>query len=124
MTELKRCPFCGGEAETLTSLNGYVTCCISCDCIEIHGATVLLSIERWNTRADGWQPIETAPKDGTTILVSCADDGFGKVVCAAIWFYGEYDADTGWYLYEIAGDCLMGPIPTHWMPLPSPPKDS
>ena len=64
-----------------------------------------------------WKTIDSAPKDGTLILLfepgnkSIPDDvGF---VCAGIW-----DAEN-WY------DGVSGyPEPTHWMPLPSPPKET
>ena len=57
---------------------------------------------------DNWQPIETAPKDGTEILVVEPD---GEMYVAfwniyeSLWFYGV--------------DLC---VPTHWMPLPQPPQ--
>lgn len=53
----------------------------------------------------GWQPIETAPKDGGIILVW--DDGV-----ALAWWHeqGYWTEDEG-----------MISRPTHWMPLPKPP---
>lgn len=51
-----------------------------------------------------WQPIETAPKDGTVIDLWYPD--FGRL--ADQW----YDADDGWF---------VAPNPTHWMPIPEPP---
>jgi hypothetical protein len=51
-----------------------------------------------------WQPIETAPRDGTRVLVWGPHDPEPD-----IWFW---DKHTGW-----AGA-------THWMPLPAPPMDS
>lgn len=61
-----------------------------------------------------WQPIETAPKDGTLILVFPFD-----VVC---W---QITGDLGYWfadrVSEIDGDYLEE-YPTHWMPLPNPPS--
>jgi hypothetical protein len=66
-----------------------------------------------------WQPIETAPKDGKTILITngyWVDRGwFSKSVWLA-------PAKEGW-VTEDERDC--GQIHrdiTHWMPLPEPPK--
>ncbi|WP_409021373.1 DUF551 domain-containing protein [Dyadobacter sp. CY261] len=61
-----------------------------------------------------WQPIETAPKDGTEVL---GWDGVNRFTC-------RYKKWGNWDLlvcgsYAGDGDCF----PTHWMPLPSPPKD-
>ena len=61
-----------------------------------------------------WQPIETAPKDGTDVLV-VAD---GVVSEAEYW--GD---DRGWWLANTAPtDYIDSQVwPTHWMPLPPPP---
>lgn len=76
-----------------------------------------------------WQSIETARKDhGQWIL---AWDG--EEVQALCWIDcpDEYDSYTGWAygktrwggtLYE--GWNEFQRIPTHWMPLPPPPKDT
>lgn len=58
-----------------------------------------------------WQPIETAPKDGTRILTY--RQGYVENMAVA-WSY-----ELGWH--PVFGD--IWPNPTHWMPLPSPPKD-
>lgn len=65
----------------------------------------------------GWQPIETAPKDGTYIL---AWDGFGYgVVCWDPDLAGT-EAPSQWALYNrFATDAL---VPTHWQPLPASPN--
>ena len=58
-----------------------------------------------------WQPIETAPKDGTRVLV-CDTDVW--IACARYWPCNSYwieDAASGLKLNE----------PTHWMPAPPPP---
>ena len=60
-----------------------------------------------------WQPIETAPKDGTSVIIFV--DGLQIV---AFW------GCTGWELnaplFELFYPEIYGE-PTHWMPLPAPP---
>jgi len=58
-----------------------------------------------------WQPIETAPRDGTAVLVY--DDGFFQT---AAWYVGLRRA--GW---TNAADSWLGDV-THWMPIPDGPK--
>jgi hypothetical protein len=66
----------------------------------------------------GWQPIETAPKDGTTILV-CGHACEGYYVADVKWVFGE------WCLFDPCDDTHSYPSydHTHWMPLPAPPCD-
>ena len=90
-----------------------------------------------------WQSIETAPKNGSPLLVW---DGFSVLVASYMepdsfedWWetvggededpdhegYEEYldRANDGWIAYEpYCGDeCYLEP--THWMHMPSPPKE-
>lgn len=71
-----------------------------------------------------WQPIETAPKDGTPILLSCVRDRTGKRCVALAWWDGGMWADA---MYWSDADQQFS-IPlfvsntTHWMPLPTPPN--
>ena len=62
--------------------------------------------------ANGWMPIETAPKDGTQILTFSPH---GTVICEWLpaGYFREGDAAC-WF-----------PIvnPTHWQPLPEPPVE-
>lgn len=62
-----------------------------------------------------WQPIETAPRDGTWILLQAK----GSVIpVIARWGIGEIGKDC-W----VDGDfspCPYAPKATHWMPLPEP----
>jgi hypothetical protein len=59
--------------------------------------------------AQQWQPIETAPLDGTQILVRCC--GEGRI--------GFWD---GYHWLTVPGRYAMTQIPpTHWMPFPDPP---
>lgn len=62
-----------------------------------------------------WQPIETAPRDGTDILVA-TQSYLGGVVMAA-WDKGRRQ-EMAWM--DMYGDAY--PDATHWMPLPPPPK--
>lgn len=60
-----------------------------------------------------WQPIETAPRDGTRVLL-CGDPGNPEVVIGANW------NDI------VTPNCFHVPgwgywWPTHWRPLPAPP---
>jgi hypothetical protein len=57
-----------------------------------------------------WQPIETAPKEPVEILVW---DGHEHKIA---WWGGS----NGW----IFGDDWIRCHPTHWQPLPAPPKSS
>ena len=65
-----------------------------------------------------WQPIETAPKDGTDMLVMT-----GETMHVVRWIniHGDFD-------YWAVDDNKHGPFtlrgkaPTHWLPLPETPK--
>jgi len=71
--------------------------------------------------AQQWQPIETAPKDGTAILVY--DEGAALVTWEVYRRHQEEHAD--WCLMDSWQDEQGGYStvnhPTHWMPLPEPP---
>ena len=56
-----------------------------------------------------WQPIETAPRDGTELLLYQQEAG----IQVSWWGHDPDNQDTGW-----VGSV---PEPTHWMPLPEPP---
>lgn len=79
---------------------------------------------------DAWQPIETAPKDGITILVWCKYADAPMVGSFKDYGRGErfypstegYEVGCGAYCY---GGSVQGERenePTHWMPLPEAPK--
>lgn len=59
-----------------------------------------------------WQPIETAPKDGTDILLSGPHSNHGWVIKSARFWIGSWWSN---------GNRGIGPDPSHWMPLPAPP---
>lgn len=57
-----------------------------------------------------WRPIDSAPKDGTWILANCGYP-LPDVLC-----WGHYDLPDAW------SDGERAYSPTHWMPIPEPPK--
>jgi hypothetical protein len=74
-----------------------------------------------------WQPIETAPKDGTAILICANELGmivFGQRIAVAK-FHTEHDLEHGKVLdFVVAdeGERRHVRFATHWMPLPPEPK--
>jgi hypothetical protein len=69
-----------------------------------------------------WQPIETAPKDGTAILIWPAQSALtGSTECMIISYVVRWhDWKESWI--EASGEEYDTFYPTHWMPLPPPPK--
>jgi len=67
-----------------------------------------------------WQSIETAPKDGSEILLGTPDDVFAGFYHDGSQNYWHF---AGWYA-EMARGNLLTTKPcrvTHWMPLPEVP---
>lgn len=83
----------------------------------------------------GWQPIESAPKDGTPVDLWCANSEFPNRVTDAQW---RKPTESEWFVHGGDGmktadaqwlDPLGWPMtgddaPTHWQPLPPPPAAS
>lgn len=67
-----------------------------------------------------WQPIDTAPRDGTTVDVWCqySDGSSGRIVDCCFkdgrWVRLVGTRDAYWINYIVP--------PTHWQPLPPPPE--
>lgn len=70
-----------------------------------------------------WQRIETAPKDGTAILVCYANnyDTNGFLPVAVRWRAFHPNAAGKEEFRDSRGHKIIAI--THWMPLPDPPKD-
>jgi hypothetical protein len=72
-----------------------------------------------NEGAAGWRPIETAPRDGTRVLLWPVN---------SLIRIGQYKQDTprlkrpGWYFHGTSGSLRCDP--TIWMPIPPLPKES
>lgn len=73
-----------------------------------------------------WQPIETAPKDGTEILVRLVRAGCPRhlVVHHCDFVEDHPPIDSAWYFWTGYQFAPVQSQPTHWMPLPDPPKRS
>ena len=68
--------------------------------------------------ADAWRDIETAPRDGTELLL-INDDGIQVV---GRWSKHNHVPLYGWIRQiELYGEEVDGFDPTHWQPLPAPP---
>lgn len=70
-----------------------------------------------------WQPIETAPKDGTAILLS-NERGAWMAKYDPVYPSG-YRPENPWFSLMLNHDHMRKGkpyAPTHWMPLPTPPK--
>ena len=75
-----------------------------------------------------WQPISTAPKDGTRILVFDVSEHYGdepkgtNITVVRYVSYSKKDyRSPGGYWDSPYGPCRADNA-THWMPLPNPPE--
>lgn len=98
-----------------------LTCCLPVGHKQNHrgerpGVSVQWPIERPETPTVGtWQPMETAPKDGTWFLACATAPGWGAT--RVVRFAHPDDR------LPIHGEGNLWPSPpTHWMPLPDAPK--
>jgi len=72
-----------------------------------------------------WQPIETAPKDATSVLIYLPKGR--RPVCEAFWATPWEDApeDQCFWMTPMGlagrGYTILPKAVTHWMPLPPPP---
>lgn len=83
--------------------------------------------------AEGWQPIETAPKDGRTLLLGYPNSLGKWRTTRGQWMSDDYivenweepdNGDPGWFETSVEADDVpncWGIEPTHWMPLPAAP---
>lgn len=76
----------------------------------------------------GWQPIETAPNDGTEIIITN-----GYEVCTGKYHWSNVTNYAPFFVQSVNGElrnqgynCKVEPVyfyePTHWMPLPEKPN--
>ena len=73
----------------------------------------------------GWQPIETAPKDGAYVLLSNQEAGGSWVGHFQQFAASGFRFDDPWHSMMLnhwhLPNKAKGSAPTHWMPLPPPP---
>lgn len=65
---------------------------------------------------DGWESMDSAPKDGTRILGWDESNRGYPAECEVVWWVGRHGED-----WRGIGDC--DPHPTKWRPLPPPPTE-
>jgi len=82
-----------------------------------------------------WLPIETAPKDGTEILLYRGDGGvlLGRWIApdaflteselSALVLGGVDTDEEDWFGADFVSGYRFDEPPTHWMPLPAPPQE-
>lgn len=94
---------------------------------------VTRAYERGLTEGMAWQPIETAPKDGTRILVARIDDEVGvdeievtEWCVMENWRWELIEADTYRKVYSEPTEFWNGNghRATHWMALPPAPRSA
>lgn len=94
----------------------------------------LISLAKAEALAEGWQPIETAPKDGTEVLLH--GDGrttYGQWVAPSkmprLHYQDGFAPEEVWDEFDPHWASWDGGFtdehpPTHWRPLPPPPKEA
>jgi len=120
-TNLLPCPFCGSLDVGYSAQGGHdFVVCNNC------GAEGPFScktgIAAWNQRTIPWQPIETAPKDGTLVL-TISESGYLEEVISdnyklCNFSFLQYNRTIDTWVDRLGSS---GYFPTHWQPLPSPP---
>lgn len=65
-----------------------------------------------------WQPIATAPRDGTPVMLFARSPrATASVICIGWWI-----ESMGWLEAAFAPNHPIGIVPSHWMPLPEFPE--
>ena len=86
-------------------------------------SALMLAGQRADQPEGGWRTIDSAPKDGTDVLLCVwQEDGYGEIDVGSWGFIEKSD----WYGSDVIGWLSnYGRIeePTHWMPLPSSPMN-
>jgi hypothetical protein len=84
---------------------------------------ITASTELLGYASNRWKPIETAPKDGTYVLVYGTGLFGDKIPIVANFAQDCYFGRGGWASNACIDDYYTMEHATHWMPLPNPPVD-
>lgn len=69
-----------------------------------------------------WQHIETAPKDGRIILAYFPLEGLAASWCRVMPVFYSHTMQPRPWIFAGRAASSYSDGPTHWMPLPEPPK--
>jgi hypothetical protein len=69
-----------------------------------------------------WQPIGSAPRDGTRVMTALFRDGDYVHIGVAAWEFIETSDWDGMKVYDWAEYAGTVEEPTHWLPYLEPPK--
>jgi len=136
MTDLKPCPFCGGQPYMNEgAFNCHHVSCQSCQAKAIFRSNYQAAASAWNTRAtQQWRPIETAPRDNRERLNYILISVDGILPDLVIWHNerkefidkrgtAHHRVPAGWFNVGGGRSRLCGKA-THWTPLPEPPTSA
>ena len=108
MSKLKPCPKCYNDVY----ISGRKILCTNCNLsyVGVQGEDAL--IKDWNHQHHGWRPIETAPKDGTTIVLINIET---EEAIIGRWHNAddELGLEEAWCCNEWEERTIE---PTHWQP--------
>jgi hypothetical protein len=88
---------------------------VACEACHLTAERILTALEASGRAVvTGWQPIESAPKDGEEVILGC----WMPKYAAWLWVEDACWVDDGWNLTEARAKCEAGGYPaTHWQPL-------
>ena len=100
-------------------ITGSLEGCPGCDVEALDAAFAILGAEQ------GWQPIETAPKDGSNVEACWPGHG---AICPTRWASESHEAQprpywTHWGARIFGLRDIRNNQPTHWRPMPASPKE-
>lgn len=75
-----------------------------------------------------WRPIDTAPLDGTNIIIAVQNRTNTDFIIGEAYFAPESYNNDWWWANTCYSDSHGGPVseinhPSYWMPLPEPPPE-